>query len=48
MNQKYSDRNKKGDVCDNCPRVISQNQVDRDRDGDGVDDACDNAPNISR
>jgi len=40
--QRDSDRDRKGDICDNCPDHFNPDQKDRDR--DGVGDTCDNCP----
>ena len=39
-NQRDSDRDGYGDVCDNCPFKKNNNQADKD--GDGVGNVCDN------
>lgn len=39
VNQKNSDQDIFGDICDNCRMVLNNDQ--RDTDGDGKGDACD-------
>ena len=40
--QKDIDRDRQGDICDNCPNHFNPDQ--KDRDGDGIGDTCDNCP----
>jgi syndecan 4 len=39
VDQRDTDRDGLGDVCDNCPHIPNSNQVDTDN--DLVGDACD-------
>lgn len=39
-----TDRDGRGDACDNCPAVVNLDQVDGD--GDDAGDACDNCPGL--
>ena len=42
--QADGDRDRQGDICDNCPDTFNPDQRDEDR--DGVGDACDNCPEM--
>ena len=40
--QKDTDWDRRGDECDNCPKLFNPSQRDEDR--DGIGDVCDNCP----